>query len=151
MDFPNKNTATSRIAAIVILVDEADLLLTQGHRCRQYWMESTVVLASLIIKASSLMETSSARNDDSQSAPLEVLKLKLELVDEIVLVLSLREESASIAASAVTVAALDAIVELFVDGVWLASKRLLQDRTLVLRGFLRLFIRALCSMLSYSS
>ena len=89
------------------------------------------------------METSSARNDDSQAAPLEVLKLKLELVDEIVVVLSLREELASIAVSAVTVAVLDAI--------WLASKRLLQDKTLVLRGFLRLFMRALVSMMSYSS
>jgi hypothetical protein len=113
-------------------------------------MEATVVLASLIIKASSLMETSSARNDDSQSAPLEVLKLKLELVEE-VLVLSLREELASIAASSVTVAALDSIVELVVDGIWVAPERLLQDRTFVLRGFFRLFIRALCSMLSYSS
>jgi transcription elongation factor GreA-like protein len=113
-------------------------------------MESTVILASWIIKASSLMETSSARNADSQSAPLEVLKLKLELVEE-VLVLSLREELASIASSAVTDAVLDSIVALFVDGIWVVSTRLLQDRTFVLRGFFRLFMRALCSMLSYSS
>ena len=78
-----------------------------------------------------MMETSSARNDDSQSAPLEVLKLKLELVDEVVLVLSLREEFASIASSAVTDAVLDSIVELVVDGVWVAPKRLFQDRTVV--------------------